>query len=111
MTNLAADLGSRFLAAFNAIARWLADQVSSNEGLAESETGAAVLEFAEPPEQAAHVARTISAVAAVHRLAHGGTSDQLLTALIVTANGNPSETELRIIVVDDVPALLAAVRG
>jgi predicted transcriptional regulator len=92
----------------NAIARWLAHQLSTNKGLAEEETVSRVLEFAEPHERALPVRRSVTAIEAIDQLSHGGKAGAAVTALIVTENGKDSEKPLAVIVADDLPALTAA---
>lgn len=92
----------------NACARWLAAQLAANEGLAEAETVGHVLKFAEQHERAQHVPRSIAAAEAVHRLSKGGQDSKPLTALIITHSGRPAEKLLRVVVDDDLPALVSA---
>lgn len=91
----------------NATARWLAAQLATNGGLAETETVGHILKFAEQHERAQHVARSITAAEAVHRLSKGGQEGKPLTALIVTQSGRPIEKPLRVVVDDDLPALVS----
>jgi predicted transcriptional regulator len=92
----------------NAIARWLAHQLTINKGLAEEEPVSQVLCFAEPHERALLVRRSITASQAIDRLSHGGEAGIPVTALIITDNGKNAEKPLAVIVADDLPALTAA---
>jgi len=92
----------------NAIARWLAHQLTINEGFAEEEPVSRVLGFAEPHERALLVPRSITATEAIDRLGHGGKACTPVTALIVTDNGKDTEKPLAVIVADDLPALTEA---
>lgn len=93
----------------NAIARWLAAQLAANEGLAEAESVGHVLDFAEQHEHAQHVPRSITASDAIHRLSKGGGQEaKPLTALIITQSGRSTEKPLRVVVDDDLPALVSA---
>jgi CBS domain-containing protein len=92
----------------NTIARWLAQQLSRNEGLAEEESTAQVLAFSEPHERAPLVRRTITAAEAIHKLSHGGDNGTPVTALIMTDRGLSSEMPLRVIAVADLPLLSAS---
>lgn len=92
----------------NAIARWLAAQLAATGGLAEAETVGRVLDFAEQHESAWPVARSITAADAVHLLSNGGQGGKPLTALIITHSGRSTEKPLRVVVDDDLPALISA---
>jgi len=92
----------------NAIARWLAAQFAAAEGLAEAETVGHVLDFAEQHESAKPVARSITTADAIHRLSKGGQEGKPLTALIITQSGKSTEKPLRVVVDDDLPALVSA---
>ncbi|MGV9766449.1 CBS domain-containing protein [Micromonospora tulbaghiae] len=92
----------------NAIARWLADQLIRNTGIAEEEPVSHVLKFAEPGEEAVLVPRSITAVEAIDRLSRERQAGHLATALIVTERGRRSDTPLRLITPYDLPALTAA---
>jgi hypothetical protein len=102
------DGNYRGLLTTNAIARWLADQMTSTDGLAESESVRLVLGFAEQQERALHVPRTITAADAIHQLSRGGRAGKPVTALIITHSGKVTELPLAIVVADDLPALYAA---
>jgi len=93
----------------NAIARWLANQLTTNGGLAQTETVEQVLGFAEPHEKALLVPRSLTVTDAIYQLAHGGEADKPVAALIIAQTGKPHETPLAMIVVDDLPALTSAV--
>jgi len=92
----------------NAIARWLANQLLLNHGLAEGEPVHNVLAFAEPHECAKLVPRTITAAEAIDQLTHGGEERGPVTALIVTEGGKPTEKPIRVIASHDLPLLSAA---
>jgi CBS domain-containing protein len=92
----------------NAIARWLAAQLAATGGLAEAETVGHVLKFAEQHERSRHVPRSITAADAIHRLSTGGQEGKPLTALIITQSGRSTEKPLRVVVDDDLPALVSA---
>jgi CBS domain-containing protein len=92
----------------NTIARWLAHQLTLNQGLAEEETVRQVLTFSEAHERALLVPRTITAAEAIHKLSHGGTDGTPVTALIITERGLNRETPLRVIALFDLPQLTAA---
>jgi hypothetical protein len=92
----------------NAIARWLAAQLAATGGLAEAETVGHVLKFAEQHECARHVPRSIAAADAIHRLSKSGREGKPLTALIITQSGRSTEKPLRVVVDDDLPALISA---
>ena len=92
----------------NAVARWLANQLISNDGYAETASVAEVIKFAEQHECALLVPRTIPVNEALHLLAHGGKGGKPVTALIVTQNGKTNETPLAVVVAEDVAALSAA---
>lgn len=92
----------------NTISRWLAHQLSQNEGLAEEESTAQVLDFREPHESALFVRRTITVAEAIHELSQGGVNGTPVTALIMTDHGLSSEMPLRVIAVADVPSLSAS---
>lgn len=94
----------------NAIARWLASQLAANDGLAESETIAAVLQFTEPRERAIHVPKNITVADALHRFDHKGQQEAPVTALILTANGKTTERPLSLVVTNDLPDLFDAVK-
>jgi CBS domain-containing protein len=102
------ELGYSAILTTNAIARWLAHQLSINVGLAEDEPVSRVLEFAEPHERALLLRRNISVAEAIDRLAHGGPAGTAVTALIITDNGKNTEKPLAVVVADDLPALTAA---
>lgn len=63
--------GYRGVLTTNAIARWLADQLTRNTGIAEEEPVSQVLAFAEPGEDAILVSRTITVVDAIDKLSRG----------------------------------------
>ncbi len=65
-----------------------------------------VLKFAEQHERARHVPRSITAADAIHRLSKGGQEGKPLTALIITQSGKSTEKPLRVMVDDDLPALV-----
>lgn len=92
----------------NAIARWLAHQLTRNQGLAEGEPVSSVLAFAEPFECAKLVRRAITAAEALDELARGGEGHTRVTALIVTGSGQETEKPLRVITGYDLPVLSAA---
>jgi predicted transcriptional regulator len=92
----------------NTIARWLAQQLTTNQGLAEEEAVRQVLTFAEAHERALLVPRTITAAEAIHKLSHGGAYGIPITALIVTERGLNRETPFRVIAFSDLPQLTAA---
>lgn len=91
----------------NACARWLAAQLTADDGLSKTETVAHILKFTEEHERAQHVPQSITAVEAVHRLSKGGQEGKPLTALIITYSGRPTEKPLRVVVDDDLPALVS----
>lgn len=93
----------------NAIARWLAHQMATTGGLAETETVSEVLRFTEPHEKAKLVNRKTTVATAVYELSGEGTTVPV-AALIVTANGKPSEQPLAVVVPDDLPQLYRALR-
>jgi hypothetical protein len=64
----------------NAIARWLAHQLTLNQGLAEGEPVDRVLAFAEPHERARLVNHKITAAEAIAQLTHGGEGRTPVTA-------------------------------
>ncbi|MEU1745799.1 CBS domain-containing protein [Micromonospora arida] len=92
----------------NAIARWLADQLTRNTGIAEEEPVSHVLRFAEPGENAVLVPRAITVVEAIERLSSGRQAGQLSTALIITENGRRTDKPLRLVAPYDLPLLTAA---
>jgi hypothetical protein len=92
----------------NAVARWLANQLAMNEGLAEEERVARVLEFSEPHEQAVLLPRSSTAADAIDRLSRGGPGGRPAAALIITDSGKATEKPLAVIVADDLPRLTAA---
>jgi CBS domain-containing protein len=92
----------------NAIARWLANQLATNAGLAEEERVVRVLEFAEPYEQAVLLPRALTAAEAIDRLSRGGPGGRPAAALIITDSGKATEKPLAVIVADDLPRLAAA---
>ncbi|WP_267900714.1 CBS domain-containing protein [Micromonospora craterilacus] len=92
----------------NAIARWLADQLTRNTGIAEEEPVSHVLRFAEPGEDAILVPRAITVVEAIDRLSRGRQAGQLTTALIITENGRRTDKPLRLVAPYDLPVLTAA---
>jgi hypothetical protein len=94
----------------NTIARWLAHQLTLNEGLAEEEAVRQVLAFSEPHERALLVPRTITAAEALDKLSPGGPSGAPVTALIITDHGGQSDTPLRVIAIFDVPQLTASLK-
>jgi CBS domain-containing protein len=93
----------------NTIARWLADQLSRNAGLAAEEPVRQVMRFAEKDECAALVPRAITAAEAIDRLSQGGRSGQPVTALIISQFGRKTDKPLAVVVPDDLPTLTAAV--
>ncbi|MEU8298936.1 CBS domain-containing protein [Micromonospora sp. NPDC048909] len=92
----------------NAIARWLANQLTRNTGIAEEEPVSHVLRFAEPGEEAVLVTRAITVVEAIGRLSSGRQAGQLSTALIITENGRRTDKPLRLVAPYDLPLLTAA---
>ena len=92
----------------NAIARWLAAQLTATGGLAETQSVRDVLAFAEQHERARHVPKTITAAEAIHELSSGGLAGRPAAALIITHSGSESEKPLAVVVSHDLPALLAA---
>jgi predicted transcriptional regulator len=100
--------GYRGVLTTNAIARWLADQLTRNTGIAEEEPVSQVLAFAEPGEDALLVPRTITVVDAIDKLSRGRQAGQLSAALIVTQIGNSKEKPLRLVAPYDLPVLTAA---
>ncbi|PYC65478.1 hypothetical protein C7C45_28540 [Micromonospora arborensis] len=92
----------------NAIARWLADQLVKNTGIAEEEPVRQVLSFAEPGEDAALVPRAITVVEAIDRLSRSRLAGQLNTTLIITQNGMRTDKPLRLVVPFDLPILSKA---
>jgi predicted transcriptional regulator len=92
----------------NTVARWLAAQLDSTGGLAESESIGHVLAFTEQHERACHVPRSVTAATAIHQLSRGGHAGKPLTALIITDSGKPAEKPLAIVVDDDLPVLASA---
>lgn len=93
----------------NAIARWLADQLTTTGGLAESQPVQQVLRFVEPHEAGQLRPRSITVLDALHELTRGGQDGTPLTALIITANGRDNEAPLGMVVAADMPVLSAAV--
>lgn len=85
--------GARYIGILttNAIARWLAHQMTLNQGLAEGEPVDRALAFAEPHERAKLVGRSITAAEAIGQLTHGGEGRTPVTALIVTETGRATE--------------------
>jgi hypothetical protein len=102
--------GARYIGILttNAIARWLAHQLTLNQGLAEGEPVDRILAFAEPHERAKLVDRSITAAEAIAQLTHGGEGGTPLTALIVTETGKATEQPLRVITSSDLPTLSGA---
>ena len=94
----------------NAVVRWLADQLRASGGLAESESIAQAVAFAEPHEVARLVPRSTTVTDALHLLASGGSGGRSVPALIITHSGTPSERPLRLVVADDLPKLAGAPR-
>jgi hypothetical protein len=85
--------GARYIGILttNAIARWLAHQLTLNQGLAEGEPVDRVLAFAEPHERAKLVGRSITGAEAIAQLTHGGEGRTPVTVLIVTETGRATE--------------------
>ena len=92
----------------NAVARWLAEQLTSNEGLAETTSVSHVLKFAERRDQARLAPKTLSAGEAIELLERGEGRVDPIAALIITHSGKAQERPLAVIVRDDLPALYAA---
>ena len=92
----------------NAIARWLAHQLTINKGLAEEEPVSRVMGFAERHERALLVRGSITATEAIDLLSHGGKDGTAVTALILTDSGKNTEKPIRVIVSADLPSLTAA---
>lgn len=92
----------------NAIARWLADQLTINEGLAATASVLEVMKFTEPHEIARFVPRTIVAFDAIRLLSEGGVSGGPVSALIVTQTGKANERPMAIAVGADFSRLSAA---
>jgi CBS domain-containing protein len=92
----------------NAVARWLAAELTSNEGLPETTSVSNVLEFAERQDQARLTPRTLSAGEAIELLERGEGRAGPIAALIITHSGKAQERPLAVIVRDDLPALYAA---
>ncbi|MCW3843701.1 CBS domain-containing protein [Micromonospora yasonensis] len=92
----------------NAIARWLADQLTKNTGIAEEEPVSHVLKFAEPGEDAVLVPRAITVVEAIDRLSRERQAGYLSTALIITEHGRRTDKALRLVTPYDLPVLTAA---
>jgi CBS domain-containing protein len=92
----------------NAIARWLAAQLTASGGLAEAESVRRVLTFAEPHERALHVPKTITAAQAIHHLSSDGHGGGSAVALIITQSGKIAERPLAVVVRHDLPTLMAA---
>ncbi|MBQ1028487.1 CBS domain-containing protein [Micromonospora sp. C97] len=92
----------------NAIARWLADQMTRNTGMAEEEPVRQVLRFAEPGEGAVLVPRAITVVEAIDLLSQSCLAGQQSMALIITQNGRRTDKPLRLVVPFDLPILTQA---
>lgn len=92
----------------NAIARWLANQLAANGGLAEIETVGQVLRFAEPYEKGQLVPRQTRVTDAIFRLSPREGKGAPEVALIVTETGRQEEQPLGLVVAEDLPALYAA---
>ena len=93
----------------NTVARWLASQLRDQGGLAEDQTVAEVLHFAETHERATFLPRPASIVVALQALTHPPQSERAPTALLITHSGRESEQPLALLVVDDIPELVARV--
>jgi hypothetical protein len=89
----------------NTIARWLGDQLTRNQGLAEEEPVRTVMRFAEEHERGLLVRRTITVQDAIDKLLHGGPGDTPATALVVTSGGRTNDTPLRVMAAFDLPEL------
>ncbi len=93
----------------NAIARWAASQVNdAGEILAEEAPVAEVLRAAEEFEVAKFVAREVAVVDVIDLLT-GAAGRPAPVAVVVTHSGDESESPLGILVVHDLPELLALV--
>lgn len=95
------ETGYRGVLTTNTIARWLADQLSRNTGLAEEEQVQQVMRFAEENDRAPLVPRTITAAEAIDRLSQD-------PALIITQQGRTTDKPLAVLVPFDLPKLTAA---
>ncbi|MDH6291901.1 CBS domain-containing protein [Rhodococcus opacus] len=90
----------------NAVARWLAAQISDNgEVLVDQVRVREVLDFVEPNEKVAHLARTVSVAVVIDkfRKEDGAAS---LVAVIVSERGLPTQKPLGVVVRDDLAYLL-----
>ena len=93
----------------NAIAIWLAAQLTATGGIAETVLVHQVIQFAEPHEKALLDPCTTTVTDAIHSLTRGGSWWQARCGLVVTETGKPTEKPMAMVVVDDLPTLSAAV--
>jgi predicted transcriptional regulator len=93
----------------NAIARWLAQQIADGQEQRDAPVYE-VMQFCEASDRAVIVSDTITAADAIHQLMQGSPDGEPVNALIMTANGSPSEQPIRVIVIYDLPLLSAALQ-
>lgn len=87
----------------NTVARWVADQMRTQDGLAEDASIEAALAFTEGTELVMHEARTVTTTEAVRSFTIAAERHQPITALIVSHSGKPNELPLAVVVSADLP--------
>ncbi|MFF3182073.1 CBS domain-containing protein [Rhodococcus pyridinivorans] len=91
----------------NAVARWLAAQISdTGEVLVDQILVREVLDFVEPTELVVHRARTVSVAAVIDQFRKEDPTGTLV-AVIVSEQGRPTQKPLGVVVRDDLAGLLA----
>jgi len=93
----------------NTIARWLAQQMVDAKEHRNAKISE-VMQFREPSDCAVLADLDLTAADAIHQLAHGGPQDGAVNALILTANGSPTDRPIRVIAAYDVPLLTSALK-
>ncbi len=95
-----------FLLTTNAVARWLAAQINdAGEILIDRVHVREVLEYVEPTENVIHRARTVTVASIIDEFRRGVDANSLV-AVIVTENGQPTQSALGVVVRDDLAYLL-----
>lgn len=92
----------------NAIARWLAHQFETDDGLAMEGTVADVLGCGEAQDQAVYAPSDVTAARAIYLLSRPLNGGIRPTALLITGTGKPTEQPLAVVVDEDLHALHAA---
>lgn len=92
----------------NTVARWVAVQMTRNDGLAEDTSIEEALTFGEGPENVRHLRKQTSAPEAVRLFVGAAERGEPLAALILTESGKKTQTPVAMVVPADLPRLVDA---